>query len=111
MTTATARRKKEAREEAKRQRIITFDINGRIISGTFIEVGRTLIQIRILKDSKDILKKGDHTNIHRHFLEDDLDRRFIDDCEYDNLNIVQKWTGKYYLGIPLVIIVAWYCFS
>ncbi len=101
----------ETEKETVPSRLLTFEMNERVVRGWYVETGDTLVQVKVYSDSKGIFKEGDHTNIHKHFLQDLEDQEFISQCQYDKLNIIQKWFGKYYIGIPVLAGMLYYVFS
>ena len=85
----------------KKEKILTFERQGRIIKGKFVAVYSGLIQIFVTEDEEGKYKAGDFTNIRKEFLTEYEDELFIEMEEYKELSIPQKLFGKYYLGLAI----------
>lgn len=93
----------EKSTELEPRKILRFVISDRVITGRYMDVNNSLVQIRVLEDSMGLFHDGDHTNIHKHYLDEFEDEEYVESQEYLKLNWAQKWFGKHYMGLVVVI--------
>lgn len=89
--------------ELEPRKVLRFVIKDRVITGRYVDVNNKLVQIRVLQDSMNAFDNGDHTNIHKHFLDEWEDELYVESQEYLKLNLMQKWFGKHYLGLITLV--------
>lgn len=92
---------------ATETRILDFRFGDRYVKGIYIDVDGKNILVKITHDSDNKFKVGDTHNIDRGFLDRFSDEIFIERIEYSRLNTAQKWLGKHYFGLPLVVLILW----
>ena len=87
----------------KPPRILTFYFDNRQVKGKFIGSFGKEVQIIVTEDSENIKKVGDYAQMKKKHLTEYEDEIFIEDFEYSELSPMQKFFGRYYLGLIVIL--------